>query len=90
VRVRLVRRTIGDRHLDVDIGHERRFAADQVADSAAHAEELRAVAREENDAYWAVAREAAARASDALAEARRARTTLPELSQILLSQDESA
>jgi hypothetical protein len=90
VRVRLVRRTIGDRHLEVDIGRERRFAADEVAGSAAHAEELRALAREENEAYWAAARHAAALASDALAEARQRAHDAAELSRILRSQDESA
>jgi hypothetical protein len=33
----------------------RLFGTEDVADSAAHAEELRGVAEDENDAYWAVA-----------------------------------
>jgi hypothetical protein len=88
VRVRLVRRTIGPRRLDVDIAREQIFAADDVAASAAHAAELRALAEEENEAYWTAAREAAARASDALAEARRRAHDAAELSQILRSQEE--
>jgi hypothetical protein len=88
VRVRLVRRTIGARHLHVDIARERIFGTEAVADSAAHAAELRAVAEEENEAYWAAAREAAARASDALAEARRRAHDAAELSRILRSQEE--
>jgi hypothetical protein len=89
VRVRLVRRTIGPRRLDVDIAREQIFAPDDVAASAAHAAELRALAEEENEAYWAAAREAAARASVALAEARRRAHDAAELSQILRSQEES-
>jgi hypothetical protein len=90
VRVRLVRRTIGSRHLEVDIVRERRFGVEDVAGSAAHAEELRAVAREENDAYWAAAREAAARAGDRLAEARQRADDAAELGRILRSLNESA
>jgi hypothetical protein len=88
VRVRLVRRTIGARHLDVDIARERVFAVDEVASSAAHATELRAAAEEENEAYWAAARDAAARAREALAEARRRAHDAAELGQILRSQEE--
>jgi hypothetical protein len=54
-----------------------------------HAAELRALAEEENEAYWAAAREAAARASVALAGARRRAHDAAELSQILRSQEES-
>src|SRR5919108_2205920 len=70
VRVRLVRRTIGARHLEVEIARERVFATDDVVDSAAHAEELRGVAEEENEALWDAARDAAAHANDRMAEAR--------------------
>jgi hypothetical protein len=87
VRVRLVRRTIGPRHLEVAIARERRFGVDDVAESAAHAEELRGVAEEENEAYWAAAREAAARASVRLAEARQRAHDAAELGRILRSQD---
>ena len=86
--MRLVRRTIGPRHLDVDIAREQIFASDKVADSAAHAAELRAVAEHENEAYWSAVREAAARARDAVAEARRRAHDAAELSQILHSQEE--
>jgi hypothetical protein len=89
VRVRLVRRTIGPRHLEVDIARERLFDPDDVAESAAHAEELRAVAEDENEAYWAAAHDATARASDRLAEARQRAHDAAELSRILRSQGES-
>jgi hypothetical protein len=62
---------------------------EDVAESAAHAEELRAVAEDENEAYWAAARDAAARASDRLAEARQRAHDAAELSRILRSQGES-
>jgi hypothetical protein len=89
VRVRLVRRTIGARHLEVDIARERLFDTEDVAESAAHAEELRVAAEDENEAYWAAARDAAARASDRLAEARQRAHDAAELSRILRSQGES-
>ena len=88
VRVRLVRRTIGPRHLEVDIARERLFDTEDVAESAAHAEELRAVAEDENEAYWAAARDAAARAIDRVAEARQRAHDAAELSRILQSQGE--
>jgi hypothetical protein len=87
VRVRLVRRTVGPRHLEVDIARERLFDPDDVAESAAHAEELRALAEDENEAYWAAAREAAAHASERIAEARQRADDAAELSRILRSQD---
>jgi hypothetical protein len=90
VRVRLVRRTIGARHLEVTIDREQVFGTDDVVDSAAHVEELRGVAEEENEAYWAAARDAAARARDWLTEARQRAHDAAELSRILRSQDESA
>ena len=89
VRVRLVRRTIGRRHLEVDIARERLFDPDDVAESAAHAEELRAVAEDENEAYWAAAHDATARASDRLGQARQRAHDAAELSRILRSQGES-
>jgi hypothetical protein len=90
VRVRIVRRTIGSRHLEVDIDRERIFDGDDVAEAAAHAEELRAVAEDENEAYWDAARAAASRATERLAEARRRADDAAELSRILRSQEESA
>jgi len=90
VRVRRVRRTIGLRRLEVDIAGERVFGTEDVAESAAHAEELRAVAEDENEAYWTAARDAAARASDRLAEARQRAHDAAELSRILRSQGESS
>jgi hypothetical protein len=89
VRRRWLRRTIGPRHLEVDIARERLFDPDDVAESAAHAEELRAVAEDENEAYWAAAHDATARASDRLAEARQRAHDAAELSRILRSQGES-
>jgi hypothetical protein len=90
VRVRLVRRTIGPRHLQVDIARERIFDGDDVAEAAAHAEELRAVAEDENEAYWDAARDAAHRATEWLAEARERAHNAAELGRILRSQEESA
>jgi hypothetical protein len=90
VRVRLVRRTIGPRHLEVDIARERRFGVEEVAESAAHAAELRSAAEEENEAYWDAAREAAVRAMARVAEARQRAHDAAELGRILRSQDESA
>jgi hypothetical protein len=86
VRVRLVRRTIGARHLEVEIARERVFGTDDVVDSAAHAEELRGLAEEENEAFWDAAREAAVRATHRLAEARQHAHDVAELSRILRSQ----
>jgi hypothetical protein len=86
VRIRLVRRTIGARHLEVEIVRERVFGTEDVVDSAVHAEELRGVAEEENEALWDAARDAAARATDWLAEARQRAHDAAELSRILRSQ----
>jgi hypothetical protein len=90
VRVRLVRRTIGRRHLEVDIARERIFDGDEVAEAAAHAEELRAVAADENEAYWDAARDAAHRANARLAEARQRAHDAAELGRILRSQEETS
>jgi hypothetical protein len=90
VRVRLVRRTIGPRHLEVDIARERIFDGDDVAEAAAHAEELRAVAEDENEGYWDAARDAARRTSERLADARQRAHDAAELGRILRSQEESA
>jgi hypothetical protein len=86
VRVRLVRRTIGVRHLEVAIDRELVFGTDDIVGSAAHAEELRGVAEEENEALWDAARHAAARASDRMAEARQRAHDAAELSRILRSE----
>jgi hypothetical protein len=86
VRVRLVRRSIGLRHLEVDIAREQHFDPDEVAESAAHAEELRAMAEDENEAYWAAARDAAEKATERVAEARQRAHDAAELSRILRSQ----
>jgi hypothetical protein len=87
VRVRIVRRTIGPRHLEVQIARERVFDVDDVAGAAAHAEELRAVAADENEAYWDAARAAATRAGERVLEARKRAHDAAELSRILRSQD---
>jgi hypothetical protein len=90
VRVRIVRRTIGPRHLEVNIARERIFDGEEVAEAAAHAEELRAAAEEENEAYWDAARDAASRATERLAEARQRAHDAAELSRILRSQEQSS
>ena len=90
VRVRIVCRTIGPRHPEVQIARERVFDVDEVAEAAAHAAELRAVAAEENEAYWDAARSAARRASERLAEARQRAYDAAELSRILRAHDERA
>jgi hypothetical protein len=87
VRARLVRRALGERELEVAISDERRFGADEVSASAEYAEQLRAVAREENDAFWARAREAADRARLAREDARRRAGDAADLSAILESED---
>jgi len=89
VRVRLVRRTIGPERLDVTLFGERHFAADQVSDSAAYAEELRATARAENDAFWEAARDVAERARAELADAQERARDAADLSRILQSQEDS-
>jgi hypothetical protein len=89
VRVRLVRRTIGPERLDVAISDERHFAADQVSASADYAEELHALARDENDAFWSAARDAAEQARAQLEDAREPARDAAELSQILQSQEEA-
>jgi hypothetical protein len=89
VRVRLVRRTMGPQRLEAAISGERHFSADQISDSADYAEELRAVAHAENDAFWEAARDAALRASQALADAQERARDAAELSQILQSQEDS-
>jgi hypothetical protein len=86
VRVRLVRRALGEHELEVAISDERRFRADEISASAEYAEQLRAVAREENDAFWAAAREAAERARSAREEAQRRARDAAELSEILESE----
>jgi hypothetical protein len=87
VRVRLVRRAIGDLELKLAISDERSFGADEISASAEYAEQLRAVAREENDAFWAAAREAAERARSAREDAQRDASDAVELSEILASED---
>ena len=90
VRVRLVRRLIGPERLDVTISGERHFAADQISDSADYAEELRATARAENEAFWEAARDGAERARAALADAQERARDAADLSRILQSQEDSA
>jgi hypothetical protein len=90
VRVRLVRRTIGPQRLDVTLFGERHFAADQISASADYAEELRATARAENDAFWEAARDQAEQARAALADAQERARDAAELSEILQSQEDSA
>jgi hypothetical protein len=87
VRVRLVRRTIGAERLEVTISDERHFAGDQI--TADYAEELRALARDENDAFWSTARDAAEQARAQLEDARERARDAAELSQILQSQEEA-
>jgi hypothetical protein len=87
VRVRLVRRALGERELEVAISDERRFDAHEVSASAEYAEQLRAVARGENDAFWAGAREAAERARSAREDARQRAREAAELGEILESED---
>jgi hypothetical protein len=87
VRVRLVRRALGELELEVAISDERHFGADEISASAEHAEQLRAVAREENDAFWAAAREAAERARAAREDGQRRAGDALELSEILESED---
>jgi hypothetical protein len=89
VRVRLVRRTIGPQRLEVTISDERHFAGDQVTESADYAEELRALARDENDAFWSAARDAAEQARAQLEDARERARDAAELSQILQQQEEA-
>ena len=88
VRVRIVRRTIGRRHLEVDISREVAFDIHDVAGAAAHAAELREVAVAENDAYWCAARDAADRAGEKVAAARQRAADAAELARILRAQDE--
>jgi hypothetical protein len=87
VRVQLVRRTIGERELEVAISDERRFAADEISASAEYAEHLRALAREENDAFWEAARDTAERARSTREDAQRRASDAAELSEILESED---
>jgi hypothetical protein len=89
VRVRLVRRTIGAERLEVSISGERHFAGDEITESADYAEELRAVARDENEAFWSAARDAAEHARAQLEDARERARDAAELSQILQSQEEA-
>jgi hypothetical protein len=89
VRVRLVRRALGEQELEVAISDERRFGADEISASAEYAEQLRALAGEENDAFWAAAREAAERARSAREDAQQRAGEAAELSEILESEDSS-
>jgi len=89
IRVRLVRRTLGEQALEVAISDERRFAAEEISASAEYAEQLRAVAREENDAFWAAAREATESARSAREDARQHARDVAQLSEILESEDSS-
>jgi hypothetical protein len=88
VRVRLVHRTIGPQRLEVTISDERHFTTEQVSESAAYAEELRAAARDATEALWEAARDEAERAAAAFAEAQERARDAAELSQILRSQEE--
>ena len=90
LRVRLVRRALGDQGLEVAISDERRFDTDEISASAEYAEQLRAVAREENDAFWAAAREAAERARSAREDAQRRAGEAVQLGEILESEDSPA
>jgi len=87
VRVRLVRRALGAQELEVAISDERRFDAHEISASAEYAEQLRAGAREENDAFWAAAREATDRARSEREDAQRRAGDAAELSEILESED---
>jgi hypothetical protein len=87
VRVRLVRRSIGEHELEVAISDERRFGADEITASAEYAEQLRATAHDENDEFWAAAREAAEHARCAREDARQRASDAVELSEILESED---
>ena len=87
VRVRLVRRVLGEQELEVAISDERRFSADEIPASAEYAEQLRATAGEENEAFWAAAREAAEEARSAREDARRRASDAAELHEILESED---
>jgi hypothetical protein len=87
VRVRLVRRALGEQQLEVAISDERRFDAHDISASAEYAEQLRAVAGEENDAFWAAAREAAERARSEREDAQRRAGDAVELSEILESEE---
>jgi hypothetical protein len=86
VRVRLVRRALGEQQLEVAIADERRFDAAEISASAEYAEQLRAVAREENDAFWAAARDAAEGARSAREDAQRRARDAVELGEILESE----
>jgi hypothetical protein len=77
----------GELELAVAISGERRFRADEISASAEYAEELRAVARAENDAFWAAAREAAEHARSAREDARRRAGDAAQLSEILQSEE---
>ena len=87
VRVRMVRRALGEQELEVAISDERRFSADEIPASAEYAEQLRATAGEENEAFWAAAREAAEEARSAREDARRRASDAAELHEILESED---
>jgi hypothetical protein len=87
VRVRLVRRALGELERAVATSGERRFRADEISASAEYAEELRAVARAENDAFWAAAREAAEHARSAREDALRRAGDAAQLSEILQSEE---
>jgi len=89
VRVRLVRRSLGEQALEVAISDERRFGADEIPASAEYAEQLRATAGEENDAFWAAAREAAEEARSAREDAQRRASDAAVLHEILESEDSS-
>jgi hypothetical protein len=89
VRVQLVRRAMGEQELEVAISDERRFGAEEIAASAEYAEQLRAVARDENDAFWAAARDAAERARSEREDAQRRAGEVAELSEILESENSS-
>jgi hypothetical protein len=86
VRVQLVRRSIGEHELEVAISDERRFAADEITASAEYAEQLRHAAREENDAFWEAARDAAERERAAREDARERTSDAFQLSEILESE----
>jgi hypothetical protein len=85
VRVRLFRRLLNPAtdDVEVEIATEKEFPSEQIADSAAFAEELRGQANQENDALWQGMHDAEARAASERAGAREKAREAAELAAIL-------
>jgi hypothetical protein len=90
VRARIVRRRLAADTVEAEIAGEKQFATDEIAASAEYAEELRAQAAQENQAFWEELRDAEAGAAAARASARERAREASDLAAILRDEGRDA